>query len=157
MRRSHFIRTDWDGLAVDLDGSYGIDESVQLEEVLRRRFYLDAALGDERVINLVLIILGFLLLFLLGIFFLFGLNEDFIRLSNKHSTELINLITIFFLYVSEFSEVKIGAAAPVKSLPRELVAALEVYSLSDVIILFNSLDLAPKQDLVEVCRLRELH
>ena len=65
-------------------------------------------------------------LFWFSIFFLLSLNENFIRLSNKHTTELINLITIFFLYVSEFSEVKIGAAAPVKSLPRELVAALEV-------------------------------
>ena len=65
-------------------------------------------------------------LFWFCVLLLFGLDEDLIRLSNKHSTELINLITIFFLYVSEFSEVKIGATAPVKSLPRELVAALEV-------------------------------
>ena len=103
------------------------------------------------VIGVVLNLLWF------SVFLLLGLNEHFIRLSNKHSTELINLITIFFLYVSEFGEVKIGAAAPVKSLPWELVAPLEVQSLSDVIILFNSLDLAPEQDLIELGCLRKLH
>ena len=126
MRRCHFIRSNWDGLAVDLDGSNGVDQSVKLQEILWWRLDLDTALGDQRVINLILILCLVLHLFLLSLFFLLGLNENFIWLSNKHSTELINLITIFFLYVSEFSEVKIGAAAPVKSLPRELVAALEV-------------------------------
>ena len=126
MRRSHFIGADGNGLAVDLDGPDGVDQPVQLEEILWWGFHLDAALGDEWVVYLFSLVWVFLGLFLLRVFLLLGLNEHFIRLSNKHSTELINLITIFFLYVSEFSEVKIGAAAPVKSLPGKLVAALEV-------------------------------
>ena len=157
MRRSHFIGADGDGLAVDLDGPDGVDQPVQLEEVLWWGLHLDAALGDQWVVNLIFVLGVVLNLLWFSVFFLLGLNEHFIRLSNKHSTELINLITIFFLYVSEFGEVKIGAAAPVKSLPRELVAPLEVQSLSDVIILFNSLDLAPEQDLIELGCLRKLH
>ena len=103
-----------------------VDQSVQLEEVLWWGLHFDTGLGDEWIVNLIFVIRVVLNWLWFSIFLLFGLNEDLIRLSNKHSTELINLITIFFLYVSEFSEVKIGAAAPVKSLPRELVAALEV-------------------------------
>ena len=126
MRRCHFIGADWDGLAVYLNSSDGVDQSVQLEEVLWWGLHLNAALRDEWIVNLIFVIRILLCLFLFLVFLYFSLNENFIRLSNKHSTELINLITIFFLYVSEFSEVKIGAAAPVKSLPWELVAALEV-------------------------------
>ena len=126
MRRCHFISTDWDGLAVHLDGPDGVDQSVQFEEVLWWGLDLDTALRDEWVINLIFVIWVVLNWFWFSIFLLFGLNEDFIRLSNKHTTELINLITIFFLYVSEFSEVKISATAPVKSFSGEFVASFEV-------------------------------
>ena len=126
MRRGHFIGTNWDGLAVDLDGPDGVDQSVQLEEVLWWGLDLDTALRDEWIVNLIFVIWVFLCLLLFLVFLYFSLNENFIRLSNKHSTELINLITIFFLYVSEFSEVKISATAPVKSFSGEFVAAFEV-------------------------------
>jgi len=89
-------------------------------------FDLNTALGDEWIFDLVFIILIVLNLFWFSIFFCFGIYENLIWLSNKHSTELINLITIFFLYISEFSEVKIGTAAPVKSFSGEFIAALEV-------------------------------
>ena len=126
MRRCHFISTDWDGLAVHLDGPDGVDQSVQLEEVLWWGLDLDTALRDEWIVNLIFVFCVVLNWFWFSIFLLFGLNEDFIRLSNKHSTELINLITIFFLYVSEFSEVKIGTTAPVKGFSGEFVAPFEV-------------------------------
>ena len=126
MRWGHFVGADGNGLAVDLNSPDGVDQPVQLEEVLWWGLHLDAALRDERVVNLIFVIGVVLNLLWFSVFFLLGLNEHFIRLSNKHSTELINLITIFFLYVSEFSKVKISSTAPVKSFPWEFIASLEV-------------------------------
>ena len=126
MRWSHFIGPDGNCLTIDLNGPDSIDQSVQFQEVLWWGLHFHTGLGDEWVVNLIFVIRVVLNWLWFSIFLLLGLNEDFVRLSNKHSTELINLITIFFLYVSEFSEVKIGSTAPVKSLPWELVAALEV-------------------------------
>jgi len=126
MRWSHFIRTDWDGLAVDLDGSDGVNQSIKLQEWLWWWFDLNTALGDKWIFDLVFIILIVLNFCRFSIIFCFGIYENFIWLSNKHSTELINLITIFCLYISEFSEVKIGSTAPVKSFSGELIASLEV-------------------------------
>jgi len=44
VRRCHLVGTDWDGLAVNLDSSDCIDESIKFQEVLWRWFDFDTGL-----------------------------------------------------------------------------------------------------------------
>lgn len=110
---SHLVGADGDGLAVDLDGSDGVYQSVELQEVLWGRFDFDTGFRHKRVINFLLLVLFLRRRFLLG-FFLLGLDEDLIRLTDEHASEFVHIILILGLHFRELGEVEVSTAAPVE-------------------------------------------
>ena len=152
----HLEGADGDRLAVDLDRADGVHESVELQEVLRGRLDLDAGLRDKRVLDLLLGVFLRRRSVLLGLFGL-GLDQDLVRLPHEHASELVDLVLVLSLHLRELGEVEVGARAPVEGFDGELVAALEVKPGRDVVVLFDALDLAPENDLVEVGVLRQFH
>ena len=140
---SHLVGSNGNGLAVDLDGSDGVDESVELQEILWRWPGLDAGLRDEWVVNLLLLVLLWWGSVLLD-FLLLGLDEDLVRLSHEHPTEFVDVVLIFGLYLGELGEVEVSTAAPEEGLRRELVASLKIQALGNIVILLDALDFAPE-------------
>lgn len=125
MAGGHFVSTNWYGLAVDLNSSDGVDKPVKFKEILWWWLDFNTGLRYENIINLIFI-LGILILLIFLDSFLFGFDEDFIGLADKHSTELVNIIAVFFLYFGELGKVKIASAAPIKSLSWELITSFKI-------------------------------
>ena len=125
MAGGHFVGSDWDGLAVDLDSSDGVDKSVKLKEVLWWWLNFNTGLRYKDIIDLIFVFSVLILSIFLDSF-LFGFDEDFIRLTDKHSSELVNIIAVFLLYFGELGKVKIASAAPIKSLSWELITSFKI-------------------------------
>ncbi len=83
-------------------------------------------------------------------------NENVVRLSNEHPTELIDLVGVLRFNLREGREVEV-LTTPEENLLWKLVLVLKVEAHGDVVVLLNPLDLSPQQYLVECGGLRKLH
>ena len=126
MAGGHFIGSDGDGLAVNFDSTNGVDKSIEFKEILWWWFDFYTWFRNKWIINFIFLILILILILVLSNLLFFSFNEDFIRLSNKHSTEVINLIRKFRLYFRKFSKIKISPTAPVKTLHWELITSFKI-------------------------------
>ena len=125
MAWSHFVGTNWYGLTINLNSSNCIHQSIQFKEILWWRFDLNTGFRYKNIFNFFFI--SFILISLIFLYcFLFSFYENFIWLTNEHSTELINIIAIFLFYLCKLGKIKIASTAPVKCLSWEFITSFKI-------------------------------
>lgn len=126
MAWSHFISTNWNGLTINFYSSNCINQSIQLKKILWRRFNLNTGFRNKWIFNFILFIIYLILIVSILDNFLFSFYENFIWLSNKHPTELIDIATISFFNLCKFGKIKINSTTPIKCLSWEFVTSFKI-------------------------------